>query len=121
MNLKELLKITGIPVVAASLCCLTPVVLVLLGLGGVAFATSLSDTLYGSYKWAFRAVGLVLLGISLLIYFRSKGICTIDQVKRQRRKIINTALLALVIGIIGYILFLYVVVEIIGKSLGIWG
>lgn len=121
MKFKELLKITGIPVVAASLCCLTPVILVLLGLGGVAFATSLSDTLYGQYRWIFRAAGLVLLGISLLVYFRGKGICTINQVKRQRRKIINTVLLALVIGIIGYIFFLYVVVEIVGKALGIWG
>lgn len=121
MNLKELLKVTGIPVVAASLCCLTPVVLVLLGLGGVAFATSLSDTLYGSYKWAFRAAGLVLLGISLLTYFRGKGVCTLDQAKRHRRKIINTCLTAFIIAVSGYILFLYIVVEIIGKSLGIWG
>jgi len=121
MKVKEILKVTGIPVVFASLCCLTPVVLVLLGLSGVVFASSLTDTLYGSYKWAFRAAGLILLGLSLVLYFRSKGICSIDQVKRQRRKIINTALIAIIVAIFAYIFFLYVVVEIVGKALGIWG
>jgi hypothetical protein len=120
MNIKDIAKITGLPVVFASLCCLTPVILVLLGLSGVAFASSLADNLYGNYKWVFRGIGLFLLAISLLIYFRNKGICTIDAVKRQRRKVINTILLVLVIGILSYIIFLYVIVEIIGILLGIW-
>ncbi len=120
MKSKELLKVTGIPVVFASLCCLAPVVLVLLGLSGIAFASSLTDNLYGNYKWVFRGIGLFLLGISLLIYFRGKGICTLDQAKKQRNKIINTILIVLVAGIFGYIFFLYVIVEIIGKLLGIW-
>jgi len=120
MKFKEVLKIIRLPVVFASLCCLTPIVLVLLGLSGVIFASSLSDTLYGSYKWAFRAFGLGLLGISLLIYFRSKGICTLDQAKRQKRKIINTALVVLLVAVVGYIVFLYVIVEIVGSLLGIW-
>jgi hypothetical protein len=121
MNLRDVLKVTGLPVVFASLCCLTPVILVLLGLSGVAFASSLADNLYGNYKWVFRGIGLLLLALSLVIYFRTKGICTLDQVKRQRRKIINITLLALMIFVLGYIFFLYVVVEIIGKLLGIWG
>jgi len=121
MKFKDLLKVTGIPVIFASLCCLTPVVLVLLGFSGVAFAASLSDTLYGQYKWLFRAAGLILLGISLIVYFRMKGYCTIDQIKRHRRKVINTILIVLVSAIFLYVLFLYVVVEIIGKMLGIWG
>ena len=121
MNIKEIFKVTGIPVVFASLCCLTPVILVLLGLSGVAFASSLTDVLYGSYKWAFRALGLVFLTLSLVIYFRSKGICDLNQAKRKRKQIINTILLVLVAAIFGYIIFLYVIVEIIGKLLGIWG
>ena len=121
VKIKEVLKISSFPVIGASLCCLTPVIFVLLGLSGVAFASSLSDTLYGQYRWLFRAAGLILLGVSLLIYFRGKGICTLDQIKRQRRKVINTALIVLVSAIFLYIFFLYVLVEIIGKWLGIWG
>ena len=120
MNLKDIFKITGIPVVFATLCCLTPVILVLLGLSTVVFAASLSDFLYGQHKWAFRIVGLILLAISLLIYFRSKGICTIDEAKRQKNKIINVVLISVIAAIIGYIFFLYVVVEIAGILLGIW-
>jgi hypothetical protein len=92
----------------------------LFGLSGVAFAASLSDTLYGTYKWAFRGFGLLLLAGSLFFYFRQKGICTLDQAKRERKKIINTILLVLVVAVFGYIIWLYVILEIIGKLLGIW-
>ncbi|MEX1112343.1 MAG: hypothetical protein WEC84_02675 [Candidatus Andersenbacteria bacterium] len=121
MTGKELLKVTGIPVVVASLCCLAPVILVLFGLSTVAFAASLADVFYGQYKWAFRGVGLLLLTISVIFYLRrTKGICTIDDVKKRRREIINIAAIVLAAGIIGYIVWLYVVVEIIGIVLGIW-
>lgn len=118
---KELFNITWFPVVIASLCCLAPVILVLFGLSTVAFAASLSDVLYGQYKWWFRLVGLLLLIISFVIYLRrSKGICTIDQVRQRRQEIINLAYLISSVGVIGYILWLYVGVEIIGYLLGIW-
>jgi len=120
MKLKEILKLTGIPVLFASLCCLAPVIFVLLGFSGVAFAASLSDNLYGNYRWVFRGVGLLLLMFSLIFYFRNKGICTIDKVKAERRKIINTVLVVLVAAIVFYIFWLYVVVEIAGILLGIW-
>lgn len=117
----NIFKITWFPVFVASLCCLAPVILVLFGLSTVAFAASLSDILYGQHKWWFRLVGLLLLAASFVIYLRrSKGICTIDQAKQRRTEIINLALIVFSVGVIGYILWLYVVVEIIGYVLGIW-
>ncbi|MEX1997536.1 MAG: hypothetical protein WEA04_02570 [Candidatus Andersenbacteria bacterium] len=119
---KELFKITWFPVLIASLCCFAPVILVLFGLSTVAFAASLSDILYGQYKWWFRLVGLLLLTASFVIYLRrSKGICTIDQAKQRRNEIINLASIVLITGVIGYTLWLYVGVELIGLWLGIWG
>lgn len=119
--LKDSIKISSIPVVLASLCCLSPVILVLLGISSVSFASSLSDTLYGEYKWVFRGVGLIALTGSLVYYLRrKKGICTIDEVKRRRNEIINYIALTIITGILGYIFFLYVVVEYIGKWLSIW-
>jgi len=107
VKLKELFKVTGLPVVAASLCCLTPLVLVFFGLATVSFASSLSDFLYGQHKWIFRSVGLVLLLISVVIYFRTqKGICTIDEIKKP--------------SVLGYIFFLYVVVHYAGVFFNIW-
>lgn len=120
-RLKSLLTLTGIPVAIASLCCLSPVILVLLGISSVSFASSLADTFYGEYKWAFRAAGLATLLVALWFYFtRSKGICTIDEAVRRRNEIINYLALALIIGVLGYIFFLYVVVHYLGVWLNIW-
>lgn len=110
----------GLATIGGSLCCLTPVVLVLFGLSSVAFASSLGDTLYGEWKWAFRAFALLLLGAGLLLYFRKQGICTLDQAKRRKREIINKALLALVAAVLGYIIFLYVILHYVGVWMGLW-
>jgi len=120
MKIRDMFRIIGIPVVAASLCCLSPVILVLLGLSTASFAGSLADTLYGDYKWVFRGIGLALLGLSLILYFRKRGVCTLDQAKRHRNEIINTVLIALIAAVGGYFFFLYVVVEYIGMWLRIW-
>lgn len=118
---KKIVKLTGLPVVFASLCCLTPVILVLFGLGSASIAASLADTLYGEYRWLFRIVGLILLIVSAVWYLRTeKGICTIDEARKRRNEVINILVLALVAGIIGYVIFLYVIVEYAGMWLGIW-
>lgn len=121
MNIQGIFKIIRIPVIVASLCCLTPVILVTLGLASASFAASLATTLYGAYKWHFRATGIVLLAISLIAYFRrQKGICTIDEAVRRKNEIINTVALSVIAGVFGYLLFLYVVVEYAGIILKIW-
>ena len=121
MKWREIVKITRLPVVVASLCCLSPIILVLLGLATISFAGSLTDILYGQYSWVFRLTGIILLAISIFFYLRqSKGICTIDEAKKRYREIINTILLVLIVGVLGYIFFLYVVVHYIGVFLGIW-
>lgn len=118
---KDTLKIISIPVIIASLCCLSPVILVLFGLSTVTFAGSLADTLYGGYKWLFRGIGLILLAGSLILYLRrQKGICTLDQAKKRRNEIFNIVLVSVSAAIIGYVLWLYVIVEYIGKLLNIW-
>ena len=121
MRLKEILQLTGIPVVIASLCCLTPIIIVLFGLGSVAIAGSLADSLYGDYKWVFRLVGLALLGLSVLSYIRrQKGICTLDEAKKRKNEIINIVIVVVTVGVVGYLVWLYVVLEYIGKFLRIW-
>jgi amino acid transporter len=118
---KEILKLSGIPVFIASLCCVTPILFVVFGLGTVTFASSLADNLYGEHKWYFRLAGLVVMAGTLVWYFyKSKGICTIDQAKKRRNEILNTILLSLIVGVLGYIFFLYVVVHYIGVWLKLW-
>lgn len=121
MQIKEILKISSIPVVIASLCCLSPVILVLLGISSVTFASSLADTFYGEYKWYFRAAGLLALAGALFFYtYRQKGICTIDEAIKRRNEIINMIALALIVSVIGYVFFLYVVVHYLGVFLNLW-
>lgn len=120
VKLKEILKITGLPVLFASLCCLSPIILLLFGFGTVSYMASLSDVLYGQYKWWFRSFGLFLLLISLIIYFRKKKICTIEQAKKRRNEIINTLLIVLISAVLFYIVWLYVIVHYWGVFLNLW-
>jgi len=121
MKFKEIFKLTWLPVVAASLCCLSPIIVVLAGVGSVALASSLADTLYGDYKWLFRIIGLVALALSVMIYLRrTKGICTLDDAKRRRSEIINIVAISITAGIIGYVAFLYVILHYVGVFLDIW-
>ena len=118
---KFLKKIIPVGAVFAGLCCFAPVVLVLFGLSSVAFAASLSDTLYGTYKWAFRGMGLLFLILSLYWYiYKKEKVCTIGEFKKKKRKILNLVLITLISGILAYIVWLYVIVEWMGKVLGIW-
>lgn len=120
-SIKSAFKISSIPVLIASLCCLSPVILVSLGVASVSFASSLADTFYGEYKWYFRAAGLIALVISFIVYIRRQiGVCTIDEAVRRRNELINKFALALIIGVLGYLFFLYVVVHYVGVVLNLW-
>ena len=103
----------------AGLCCVTPIVLVLLGLTTIAVAADIGNVLYGRWAWAFRAAALAFLALALVIYFRKRGICTLDQAKRQRNRIINTSVLVLTIATTVYLLWTYVVVHYWGIAVGL--
>jgi uncharacterized membrane protein len=120
MQLKEIFKVASIPVVLASLCCLSPLILVMFGLSTVGFAASLADSFYGEYKWYFRLVGLLALIGAYIVYLRKQGICTLDQAKRERNRLINQFLLVLIASAIGYLFFLYIVVHYTGVWFKIW-
>ena len=104
------------------LCCFTPLALVLLGISTVSFAASLSNTWYGTYKWMFRGAAFLFLLAALFWYFYKKEkVCTIDEFKKKRRTIINFALIAIILAIMAYVIWLYVIVEVIGLVIGVWG
>ena len=119
-KIKDLISITGIPVLIASLCCLAPVVLVLLGLGTVSFAAGLTDLLDGRYRWIFNIAGIATLIGSLVFYFRKKGVCTLDHVKKRRNEIINKILLSGIVALVAYYLFFYGLITYVGRLLKIW-
>ena len=109
----------------ASLCCFPSVVLVLFGLASVSSAAALSNDLYWGTNgmWWFRpplmTVSAFFVILGLVLYFRNDGICSLDEVKRQRKRIINTSLLVLSFSVIAYVLFNFVILTEIGVALNL--
>lgn len=122
---KGLWKWISSSAIVASLCCLPSVVMVMFGLASISTAAALSDTLYWGKDgyWWFRPAVSVLAGIFVVIglisYFRKQGVCTLDDVKRERRKVVNISLLAFSLAIFGYLVFNFVILEIIGIAVGL--
>ena len=105
---------SALAIATACLCCITPLALVLFGLASVSTAVSVDNVLSGKYVWVFRSGGLLFLAAGLVVYFRRRGVCTLDAARRQRNRILNTVLLTLLFAIGGYIAFEYI-------ALGYWG
>ncbi len=84
----------------ASMCCLPSVVMVMFGLATVSTGAALSNTLYwgedgfGWFRGSMLLFALICVVVGLIVFFRNQGICSFDEVKRNRRKIVNTSLLA---------------------------
>jgi hypothetical protein len=116
---KGVVIISALAGLIGGLCCLTPVVLVLLGLASVSVAADLGNILYAEHRWLFRLAALAFLGLALWIYFRRKGICTLDQARRERNRIINTSLVVLFSAIGTYIFWTYVAVHYWGVAVGL--
>ena len=117
---KELFLLSSISAFIASLCCFTPLILFFFGLSTASFASSLADTFYGQYKWFFRFAGILFLAIAFIFYLRKKGVCTLDQAKKQKNKIINIFFVLLILSIFFYLIWLYVIVEYAGVLAGLW-
>ena len=116
---KGVLLISALAGLIGGLCCVTPVVLVLLGLASISAAADFGNVLYGDYRWVFRLTALSFLALALWIYFRRRGICTLDQARRERNRILNTSLVV-VIGAIGvYIFWTYIAVHYWGIAVGL--
>ncbi len=116
---KAVLAISGIAAALGGLCCMTPIVLVLFGLANVSVAASLGNVLYGDYRWAFRLFSLAVLSLALFFYFRKRGVCSLDDVKRRRNWIINFSLLVLLSSTAAYVFWTYVVLQYWGIAAGL--
>jgi ABC-type amino acid transport system permease subunit len=116
---KGILRSSLLAIAIGCLCCITPLVIVLLGLASLSTAASVDSTLSGQYVWVFRGTALLLLGAALVVYFRRRGVGTLDEARRQRNRIINTALLTLLFAIGGYIVFEYILLSYFGEAVGL--
>lgn len=115
---KFIWKSAGIAGFIATLCCLSPIVLVLFGLSTASFAIGLGDVLFKQYWWAFVLLGILSLIFSIVFYFRKQyGVCTLDEAKKHRQKMLNMFFLGLGAFAIMYIIF-EVVLQSVWSQLG---
>ena len=117
---KTLWKWISSSALLASMCCFPSVVLVMFGLASVSTAAALSDTLYwSSFRYWLYLATAIFLTYGLVRYFRADGICTLDDVKSERQKVINTSLLVVTTTIVVYLIWNYVILEILGIWVGL--
>ena len=69
-------------------CCVSPVVLALLGVATAAEAVTLGDTLYYTYGWYFRATGLGIAALAVILFLRGRGVCNVRGAYQYRRMLI---------------------------------
>ena len=69
-------------------CCVSPVVLALLGVASAAEAVTLGDTLYYTYGWYFRAAGLGIAALAVILFLRGRGVCNVRGAYQYRRMLI---------------------------------
>tara|TARA_B100000131_G_scaffold92591_2_gene89434 strand:+ start:15444 stop:15845 length:402 start_codon:yes stop_codon:yes gene_type:complete len=116
-----LATIVALSSVTASMCCLPSVIWVLFaGSSAIVAADNLSNDLY--YSWvrvALYITSLAMIAIGLVIYFRNRGVCSLDDFQRNRRRVVNTSLAVFTASVATYLVWNFVVLEVIGLALGL--
>ncbi len=67
------------------MCCVSPVVAVLLGIATAAQGVTLGDNLYYDYGWYFRGAGALVAVTAVVLHLRRRGARSIDGALRYRR------------------------------------
>ena len=122
-DVKSMWKWIGGSAFLASMCCFPSIVLVMFGLASVSSAAALSNNLYwgtngmGWFRPALIVLSTVLVTIGLVLYFRNNGICTMDEVRRQRKRIFNTSLVVFTLSTLTYIVFNFIILTELGVAL----
>ena len=118
---RTLTKLVAASALTASLCCLPSVIWVLFaGSSAIVAADQLSNDLYYSWvRFALYGVSFCMVASGLVLYFRNQGVCTLDDAKRERRRVVNTSLAVFTATVLAYLAWNFVILEIIGIAIGL--
>ena len=118
---RPLTRLVALSAITASLCCLPSVVWVMLaGSSAIVAADQLSNDLYYSWvRFALYLVSLSMLSFGLVVYFRNRGVCSLDDVKSEKRRVVNTTLAVFTAAILTYLVWNFVILEIVGIAIGL--
>lgn len=109
---KEITKSGFLPGLIATLCCLGPLILIMLG--SISASTALSFTMYNRY---FIGLGIVILAATLWFYIRKRRqiICTGCTTKQQERwRIFYFVIASAAVAILTYVFIFYLVLPWLG-------
>lgn len=93
-------KLGILSVLIASVCCLGPVLLILLGLGSLGIGAAI-----GKYHWYFIIAAFILLSFEWRSYLKKKRACDLKACKMENKRItlatliISTSIVALFAGL----------------------
>ena len=120
-DIVELAPLVGISAIISSLCCLPSVIWVLFaGSSAIVAADSLSNELYySSFRYLLYSISFVLLMVGVILFFRNKGICTLNDAKKNKNRIIKTTLMVFSLSIVVYLIWNFVVLELLGIAVGL--
>ena len=118
---KPLVRLVAVSAVISSMCCLPSVIWVLFaGSSAIVAADQLSNDLYYSWvRFALYGTSFSMISYGLVLYFRNQGVCTLDDARRERRRVVNTTLFVFTAAVLAYLVWNFVVLEIIGIALGL--
>jgi hypothetical protein len=122
-DVKAMWKWIGGSAFLASMCCFPSVVLVFFGLASVSSAAALSNDLYwgtngmGWFRPMLSLLSVVFVAAGLVFYFRAQGVCSLEEAKRQRTRIVNTSLVVMFLSLTAYLLFNFVILTEVGIAL----
>lgn len=80
---KKLLYAGGIAGGIAALCCIGPVIIVLLGLAGVSTALAI-----GKFTWLFTTIALIFFGVAVFLYLNKRKCCNVQGIKKSWKWIV---------------------------------
>lgn len=100
----EAKKVSVLSMIAASSCCLPPLILLGLTLIGVGTAgvAGLSTTL-GSFKWYILPLAICGVGLSYWLYFREKKKCSSASCRMANEKLTKTMLMISTVVVFGFL------------------
>ena len=84
------------------LCCVSPIVLVLLGLSTVSAAIALGNNLFTNYKIYFISASVLFLAVAITFYLKKKNQCSLSGVRKNLNMIIFTVFVAVLVYIFWY-------------------
>ena len=64
-------------------------------------------------------ISFCMVAYGLVLYFRNQGLCTLDDAKRESRRVLNTSLAVFTASVLAYLVWNFVILEIIGIAIGL--